>query len=218
MSIPRNVWLVRHGQTDWNLQRRYLSFSDRALTPYGQMQAAALARHFAARRIDVIVHSGLARTRDTALAILGSRQLPLVTDERWREASHGAWEGLTYRELIARDRADAQRRFADPVNAAPRDGESLRDMAARVNAAYLDLGARFPKQRVLVVTHGGAIQALLCQLMNTPLSEHWRWRIDLGSATGFDCYPGTTILRTVNGVPTFRKTEDGGRNTGDSEL
>jgi alpha-ribazole phosphatase len=209
MSIPRNVWLVRHGQTDWNHQRRYLSHSDRVLTPYGRLQADALARHFAARKIDVIVHSGLARTRDTALAIAGQRKLALIADERWREASHGAWEGLTYSEVLAHDRADAQRRFADPVNAAPRGGESLRDLAARISAAYRDLGERSPNQRVLIVTHGGAVQALLCQLLNTPLGEHWRWRIDLGSATGFDCYPGATIMRAVNLVPMFRQTEDG---------
>ncbi len=203
MSIPRHVWLIRHGQTDWNLTRRYLSDSDRPLTAFGRRQAAALGRFFAARKIDVIVHSGLARTRDTALALRGARPLDLIADARWREASHGQWEGLTYREVAARLPDNARARFADPVHTAPADGESLAQLQRRVATAYADLGARFPGARIAVITHGGAIQALLCTLLNTPLHEHWRWRIDLGSASGFDCYPSTTILRAINIVPSL---------------
>jgi 2,3-bisphosphoglycerate-dependent phosphoglycerate mutase/probable phosphoglycerate mutase len=204
MSHPRSVWLVRHGQTDWNVSRRYLSNSDRAFTPFGAQQAQALERWFATRKIDVIVHSGLARTEATALAIRGPRTIPIIQDVRWREANHGAWEGLTYREVMGRFREDALRRFSDPVNHAPLQGESLADMQARVMTAWRDLGEGFPTSRVVIVTHGGVIQSILCGLMNVPLAEHWRWRIDLGSVTAIDCYPTTTIIRTVNHVPVFQ--------------
>jgi len=201
MSHPRSVWLVRHGQTDWNVSRRYMSESDRALTTFGQQQACALGRFFYTRKVDAVIHTGLARTEAVARAICGGRSIPITCDPRWREASHGVWEGLTYREVMQRYRDDAMLRFSDPVNSAPMGGESLAGMAARVMEAWRDLSARFANKRVLVVTHGGAIQAVLCMLMNTPLAEHWRWRIDLGSATGIDCYPTTTIARTINHVP-----------------
>lgn len=200
-NIPRCVWLVRHGQTDWNLSRRYMSFSDRLLTPFGQLQTEALARFFTSRKVDALVHSGLARTEATALAIRSQRDIEVVCDERWREALHGAWEGLTYREVMQRYRDDAAQRFADPVHHAPLKGESLAMMNERVFAAWRDLGVRFPKRRIVVVAHSGPIQAMLCSFMGTPLHEHWRWRIDLGSVTGVDCYPTTTILRAVNSVP-----------------
>jgi len=200
-NVPRSVWLVRHGQADWNHQRRYLSDADRELTDYGRLQAQALARFFASRKVDVIVHSGLARTEATALAIRGARSVPIVRDERWREVSHGAWEGLTYCEVLQRYPEDAARRFADPVNHAPPHGESLALMAQRVRRAWDDLGAQFAGRRVVVVTHGGPIQAVLCTLMGAPLAEHWRWRIDLGSLTALDCYPTTTILRMTNYLP-----------------
>lgn len=204
-NVPRSVWLIRHGQADWNLARRYVSFSDRPLTPFGHRQAQALARFFASRKVDAIVHSGLTRTQATALAIKGKRDIPVVCDERWREASHGVWEGLSHREVMQRYRDDALRRFADPVNHAPLNGESLATMSERVLGAWRDLGARFPSQRVVVVTHRGPIQAVLCMLFNAPLHEHWRWRVDLGSATGIDCYPTTTILRTVNLILDFHR-------------
>lgn len=201
MSHPRAVWLVRHGQTDWNLQRRYISDSDRALTPFGERQARALAAFFAPRKVDAIVHTGLSRTERTARAIADGRTVVLACDERWREAAHGAWEGLTFSEVLQRYPEDARHRFAEPVRNAPLRGESLSHMAARVAEAWRDLGARFAGRRVIVVAHGGSIQAVLCALFATPLAEHWRWRIDLGSATGIDCYPTTTILRAVNIAP-----------------
>ncbi|MCS6846237.1 MAG: histidine phosphatase family protein [Anaerolineae bacterium] len=197
-GVPRSVWLVRHGQADWNVARRYMSFTDRPLAAFGERQAQALARFFAARKVDLIVHSGLIRTEATAQAIKGARNVPVYCDERWREASHGAWEGLTYCEVTQRYPEDAARRFADPVNHPPLHGESLAQLAQRVRQAWDDLGARFPGRRVVAVTHSGPIQVLLCLLMGTPLAEHWRWRIDLGSVTGLDCYPTTTILRMVN--------------------
>lgn len=207
MSHLRSIWLVRHGQADWNLQRRYMSHSDRVLTPFGEQQARSLSAFFHARKIDVIVHTGLSRTESTALAIRGSRHIDIVYDERWHEANHGAWEGLTHREVMQHYRDDAMRRFVDPVNNAPLDGESLTQMTMRVLEAWRELGEHFANKRVVVVSHGGPIQALLCALMNTPLAEHWRWRIDLGSATGIDCYPSTTILRAVNHVPKIYREE-----------
>ena len=206
-DVPRSVWLVRHGQTDWNVSRRYMSDSDRALTAFGERQARALGVFFEPRKVDVIMHSGLSRTESTALAIKGTRNIQMVCDECWREASHGTWEGLTYREVMCLYREEALRRFADPINNAPLHGESLAHMSTRVLEAWRELGERFANKRVIVVSHGGPIQALLCALMNTPLAEHWRWRIDLGSASGIDCYPTTTILRAVNLVPSFQHEE-----------
>jgi alpha-ribazole phosphatase len=204
MAIPRSVWLVRHGQTDWNLARRYLSESDRPLTAYGLRQAAALGAFFATRKIDAIIHSGLARTEHVARAICGSRAIPVLGDARWRETSHGQWEGLTYREVMRRFPENAAQRFADPLDAAPMGGESLGALDTRVAEAWSALGDAFPAQRLVIVTHATPIQAILCHLTGVPLAEHWRWRADLGSATGVDCYASTTIVRAVNVMPVLR--------------
>jgi len=200
-GIPRRVWLARHGQADWNCQQRYMGSADRPLTSYGLRQAQALARFFAPRQVDVVVHSSLARTEHTARAIAASRRLPLVADARWREADHGAWEGLTYRQVLQHYPEDAARRAADPLHHAPSGGESLAQVAERVHRAWDELGAQFAGLRVLVVTHAGPIQVLLCTVMGAPLAQHWRWRVDLGSVSALDCYPGVTILRMVNHLP-----------------
>jgi broad specificity phosphatase PhoE len=178
-----------------------MSFSDRELTPFGAQQAAWLAHFFDARKIDVIIHSGLARTRQTAEKIRGNRKIALIEDGAWCEASHGSWEGLTYKQVMTTLRDDALQRFSDPVNAAPSGGESLAQLQQRVCGAFAALGRHHAGKRAVVVTHGGAIQALLCSLLKTPLAEHWRLRIDLGSASGVDVYAATTIVRTINHVP-----------------
>jgi 2,3-bisphosphoglycerate-dependent phosphoglycerate mutase/probable phosphoglycerate mutase len=201
MNHPRSVWLVRHGQTDWNLEQRYLSYTDLPLTHYGVRQAAALKHFFSTRKIDIVIHSGLARTQQVAQAIVGQRSIPVVANTQWREVSHGKWEGLTYHEVMQRYPDDARQRFSDPINASPEEGESLRLLGERIAGAWQSLAGDQPNQRIVVVTHATPIQALLCLLTNLPLTEHWRWRVDLGSTTGMDCYPGTTIIRAVNIVP-----------------
>jgi 2,3-bisphosphoglycerate-dependent phosphoglycerate mutase/probable phosphoglycerate mutase len=178
-----------------------MSATDRPLTPFGKQQAKALGTFFATRKIDVIVHTGLARTFQVAQAIASERRLLLVCDEQWRETSHGAWEGLTYDEVTQRFPDNARQRTVDPANTVPLMGESLAGMSARVRAAWERLGQQYPNQRIVVITHATPIQAILCMLTNVPLHEYWRWRVDLGSASGVDCYPAATILRGVNIVP-----------------
>ena len=201
MNIPRSVWLIRHGQTDWNLAGRYQSYTDRPLTDYGRRQARALASYFAGRKVDAVIHSGLSRTEFVARAIVGARSLPCLPNEDWREASHGVWEGLTYAEVVQRYPEDAANRFADALNNAPAEGESLAEAAERVMVAWRRLGHTHSRQRVVVVTHATPIQVVLCMLTGVPLRDHWRWRIDLGGVTAIDCYPGATILRAVNVGP-----------------
>ena len=158
MSIPRSVCLIRHGQTDWNLTRRYMGNSDRPLTAYGVQQAQALARHFAARRVDVVVHTGLSRSEATARAIAGQRAMPLVCDPDWRETNHGDWEGLTYREVMQRYPDNARARFADALNTAPQGGESLAAMAkgrfmpSHRKIVKIGLRNQEPRSRVQVIS------------------------------------------------------------------
>ncbi|MCS7060035.1 MAG: histidine phosphatase family protein [Anaerolineae bacterium] len=205
MSIPRRVWLVRHGQTDWNAAGRYQGITDRPLTEYGLRQARALGEYFAGRKIDAVIHSGLGRTESVARAIVGLHRIPCLIDQAWREASHGMWEGLTYSEVAQQYPHEVAARLADPLHRAPTGGECLADLAERIMAAWRGLGRAHAGQRIVVVTHAAPIQVVLCTLTGVPLSDHWRWRIDLGSVTAIDCYAGVTILRAVNVVPPIKR-------------
>jgi 2,3-bisphosphoglycerate-dependent phosphoglycerate mutase/probable phosphoglycerate mutase len=196
-----SIWLVRHGQTELNRVRRYQGATDSPLTPYGLRQAAALARRLRRIPFGVAVVSPAPRAQLTAETIMAERAAPIVEDSRWREASHGRWEGLTYREVRERFPAEATARFADALHGKPAGGESLAEVAERVAAGWRALLGQYPGGRVLVVTHATPIQLVLCLLNGMDPAQHWRWRIDLGGLTAIDVYGGGAIVRMVNEAP-----------------
>lgn len=197
-----SIYLVRHGQTVANLQRRYQSWSDSPLTDYGQQQAAAVARRLGRIPFNVALHSPVERTRTMAQIVLAGRaEIEPYEDTKWSEVSHGRWEGLTYREVLARFSDEARVRFAAGAQGKAEGGESLAEAATRVEAGWRDLLQRFPDGRVLLVTSATPIQLVLCQALGLPPDQHWHWRIDLGSITCIDVYGGGAIVRMVNEVP-----------------
>jgi 2,3-bisphosphoglycerate-dependent phosphoglycerate mutase/probable phosphoglycerate mutase len=201
-----SIWLVRHGQTELNKARRYQGATNSPLTAFGQLQAEALAHRLRRIPFRVAVVSTALQARLTAETILGDRDAQFVDDPRWAETNHGRWEGLTYAEVRARFPREASARFADALNGRPTGGESLADVMARVAAGWADLLRRNPGGRVLVATHATPIQLVLCAIGGLVPSQHWRWRVDLGSVTAIDIYGGGPIVRMVNEVP--RVTSD----------
>ncbi len=196
-----SIWLVRHGQTELNKARRYQGAGDSPLTPFGVRQAEALAQRLRRTPFKLAITSPATRTRLTAEAILGDRETPMIDDPRWAETHHGRWEGLTYREVRARFPQEAATRFADALNGHAAGGESLAEVAKRVEEGWAALLQQNPGGRVLLVTHATPIQLVLCALMGMSPTLHWRWRIDLGSLTAIDVYGGGAIIRMVNEVP-----------------
>ncbi|NTV66022.1 MAG: histidine phosphatase family protein, partial [Oscillochloris sp.] len=112
-----SVWLIRHGQTEANRERRYQSYSDSPLTSYGRQQVTALAERLRPIPFGLIITSPRARTRLAAEAILaGRRAVELHEDAAWAEVNHGRWEGLTYAEVLARHPEEARARWAGGVH------------------------------------------------------------------------------------------------------
>ncbi len=196
-----SIWLVRHGQTEANRARRYLGHGDSPLTEYGQRQHTAVARRLRALPFTRAIVSPTQRTRVLAALLSSQRNLPLTEDPRWLEVDQGQWEGLTYREVAQRFPTDVQARWANGITGRPTDGESLAEVAERVSNAWAEILTTDRGGRVLIVTHATPIQLVLCFCCHTPIAEHWRWRIDLGSITAFDIYGSSIIIRTVNYVP-----------------
>jgi broad specificity phosphatase PhoE len=149
--------LVRHGETDWNRDARWQGHSDTPLNELGRGQARELAESLDG--VDAIYSSDLARARETA-EILGERLgVEVRLDERLRERSFGAWEGLTMDEIERRFR-EAHDRWRSGEGFGAEDAESFKEFAARVLSFIEDVLGGHPEETVLVVAHGGSIRVM----------------------------------------------------------
>jgi broad specificity phosphatase PhoE len=149
--------LVRHGETDWNRDRRWQGHTDTHLNDEGRAQARRVVDELGG--VDALYSSDLARARETAEIIADAIDVPVLLDERLRERSFGAWEGLTNAEIEARF-ADAHARWLAGEGAGADDAEPFRDFADRVHGFLRDTLSRHPADTVLVVAHGGSLRVI----------------------------------------------------------
>ncbi|GFZ93528.1 histidine phosphatase family protein [Dyella caseinilytica] len=154
--MSAQIELLRHGDTG---QRSYRGQLDDALSEqgWGQLRAAVEGRSW-----DRIVSSSLQRCAAFAQELAHARELPLRLDARLAEYHFGHWQGVPI-EQIAQEQGDALARFwADPVTCPPPGGETFAAFRDRLTVALDDIAAEAVGQRVLVITHGGAIRLLRC--------------------------------------------------------
>src|SRR5690242_18747556 len=153
MSQPM-IFLVRHGETEWNRARRYQGWGDSPLTPRGIAQAEAIGKRLCAlpeAALAEIVSSPIGRARRTAeiIAECLGRQSPLRFDERLREISIGAWDGLHRDEIAALAPSIFDQGYYEWYFRTP-DGETYDVFAARVGAWLMQAG----EGPLIVVSHG----------------------------------------------------------------
>lgn len=149
--MATRIILARHGETDWNLERRWQGHSDRPLNETGRAQAEALAEQLAGEPIDAVYSSDLVRAHETARIVASRLGRDVVAVPALRERRFGGWEGL-------RD-VEVEERF--PGAHGPPDGETREEMRRRVLESLEAIAASHAGQTVLVVTHGGPIRAAL---------------------------------------------------------
>lgn len=151
--MATTILLARHGQTDWNLERRVQGHTDRALDETGRAQARTLADELEDEQLDAIYSSDLIRALDTARHVADRRGLSVMALPDLREKHFGTWEGLTDAEVIER--------FPSARNDPWGDGETGESVERRVLRALRRIADAHPNGRVLVVSHGGPLRAVL---------------------------------------------------------
>ncbi|GAA1922289.1 histidine phosphatase family protein [Streptomyces durmitorensis] len=166
------IILWRHGQTSWNLERRFQGSTDIELTDTGVSQARRAARLLASLKPDAIVASDLKRAAATASELAGLTGLEVTYEQALQETYAGEWQGLTHDEIIAR--------FGDQYSAWKR-GESVRrgggeletEVADRAAPVVLRHAEKLPENGTLVVvSHGGTIRTTIGRLLGLE-SHHW---------------------------------------------
>ncbi|MCP2318313.1 putative phosphoglycerate mutase [Nocardia amikacinitolerans] len=199
MGRPTRLLLLRHGQTELSVQRRYSGRGNPPLTALGREQAARAAKMLAAKGdIAAVLSSPLGRARETAEAAGAALNVPVRTHDGLIETDFGTWEGLTFLEAAQRDPELHARWLGDPSVAAP-GGESFDEVRERVEAVRRDLVALYPGRNVLVVSHVTPIKTLLQLALGVGPSLLYRLHLDLASLSIAEFYPdGGSSVRLVN--------------------
>lgn len=170
-QIPAEFWLVRHGQTDWNVQRRYQGHTDISLNSLGREQAQALAAELNGSQISAIYSSDLSRALETATILAQHTSTQVIPDRRLREISMGRWEGRTLYEVNQELTYGADGLAYTEAHSRAPGGESLAEVAERVRAFADEIAERHAGQIVLVVMHGLSLAALRCLAVGLPLAD-----------------------------------------------
>lgn len=182
--------LVRHGETDWNRERRIIGRTDLPLTPRGQEQAQALGRALASVRIDAIYASSLRRARDTALAIAQPHSLTVIPLDGLLELDAGELDGLTPAEARIGHRPFLEQwSQGDPDLAAP-GGESLGQVQRRAWSVLESLQERHREGTIVLVSHYFVLLVLMCRALGLPLSRFRRLRQSVAAISILD-FSGT---------------------------
>jgi broad specificity phosphatase PhoE len=197
--------LIRHGETDWNLESRWQGQTDVPLNPTGLGQALAAAERLRGMKLEAIYTSDLQRARQTAEAVAAVTGAPLRQDPRLREIRLGRWEGLTLDEIHAQDGEALGDFRRNPATARAPEGESVPEVLQRVRAALEDILQAFPEGPVAIVSHGLALAALKLSLLGQSLDTVWLREPANAAVEVFQAYPGNQV--DVKGGP---KVWDGG--------
>jgi probable phosphoglycerate mutase len=166
--------LVRHGETEWNVERRYQGQLDSALTVTGRAQSRTLVARLARHSVAALYSSDLGRAQETARVCAEATGLKVILDSRLREQHLGIFQGLLKSEIREKF-PDEYRRFkSDPDYVVP-GGESARQSSARVIVCLEEIATRHAGQQLAIVAHGGTASSLLRHTLGIPLSAPRRF-------------------------------------------
>ena len=193
-----NIYIVRHGETMWNAEGRIQGHTDIELTERGKEQARSTARRLADVRFDVAYSSDMSRTRETALIILGEREIPLHSVPDLREYNKGVFEGLTPEEYRHRFPEFYQASLVNDLDFAPPGGETIRQCQARMSAFVGMLRDKHPDEDVLVVGHGGSLRSGIVALLDLPLESNWKFVMNNCALSLVRFYPNNAVMHLYN--------------------
>lgn len=192
------IFIVRHGETDWNAQGRIQGHTDIGLSEQGAEQARRLSNRLASVPINAAYCSDLKRASETAKLALGERGVVPHETPLLREYHKGAFEGLTLPQIQAQFPNEYPKYLEKDLDYAPEGGETVRTVSTRMEGILGEIKARHLDETVLVVGHGGSLRAAMVSLLGMPLEGNWSFVFGNCALTIVDTYHDNAVLRLFN--------------------
>lgn len=167
------IYLVRHGQTEWNVEHRLQGHQDSPLTELGRKQAMWLGEALERTPIDVIYSSFSPRARMTAEYIRGTREIDILESNRLMEINMGEWEGLTQDDVMNNDPEQHRHFWHDPEMFRVAGAESFRDVLTRAVDCLHRILAEHQGRSILLVTHTVVVKLLMAYFEQRPIQAIW---------------------------------------------
>ncbi len=172
------LYLIRHGQTDWNTKKIFRGRADVPLNDHGRREAEALSAHLKDIRADACYASPLSRARETAEAVARPHSLDVTDDAGVIDVDYGEWQGLSDAK-VKKKYAETYRGWHErPHRTRFPDGESLTMVRRRALASVLRINDAHPDGTIFLVAHRVVTKVLMCAALGLGNSAFWRIRQD----------------------------------------
>ena len=158
------LYIIRHGQTAWNIAKKIQGRQDIPLNERGHFQAQCLGKAMENRPITAVFSSPQIRAMETAIAVASPAGVPVIPVRDLMEINYGVWEGKTEEELLRDDRALYEAWWSHPAETAPPEGESINQVNERCRQAWKEIKPQLTGDAA-IVAHGGLLAHFMEQLL-----------------------------------------------------
>ncbi|MNO68190.1 Phosphoserine phosphatase 1 [compost metagenome] len=167
------IFLVRHGQTEWNIEHRFQGHQDSPLTETGVKQAGWLGESMRNEKIDIIISSSSDRARRTAEIIRGDRELDIHESDDLKEMNLGIWEGQNQVEIQELYPEQYEQFWGDPEKFQVQAGETYEQVLNRAVHKLKQIIHDYQGKSILIVSHTVVVKLIMAYFENRPMSRLW---------------------------------------------
>lgn len=199
-----SIYLIRHGETEWNKISKVQGQIDIELSENGVRQAKLLAKRLSMEKIDAIYASNLKRARQTAAIIAEYHKHEILEREDIREISLGPWEGLTVDEIRIKYSEHYRVYREDPFNFNMPGAETFTKLADRTYNAIVSIVKENTDKTIIVVSHGNAIKAAIMRILDIDIKHYTKFRISNASISVVNFYESGAAINSLNNTEHLR--------------
>lgn len=192
LDMYTDLFLIRHGETDYNKEGKYCSFTDITLNGKGILQVFELQKKIKDISPDIIFSSSHKRALQTAEILFPQKKIELA--EELKELNFGLWEGLNYQEIYQRYRELYTKWLSDFYKYTPPQGERMEDFEKRIVNFLNKVSCNYSGRKIVFVTHGGVIKVLSRYLSIRESHDFWKIDVEPASISHFKLEGSKVIL------------------------